>query len=81
MKIEDAKFEDIAENKKHLKFNNQQGAEFLPKTYNNSEGAAVIMNSNYAIDNGLKPSKDAIAFEGKSSPLLILLQYKKDIKR
>ena len=84
MKIEDAKFEDIAENKKHLKFNNQQGAEFLPKTYNNSEGAAVIMNSNYAIDNGLKPSKDAIAFEGKSSPFanIIAVQegHKKDKK-
>ncbi|MCH8646321.1 MetQ/NlpA family ABC transporter substrate-binding protein [Staphylococcus lugdunensis] len=84
VKIEDAKFEDIAENKKHLKFNNQQGAEFLPKTYNNSEGAAVIMNSNYAIDNGLKPSKDAIAFEGKSSPFanIIAVQegHKKDKK-
>lgn len=33
VKIEDAKFEDIAENKKNLKFNHQQGAEFLPKTY------------------------------------------------
>jgi ABC-type metal ion transport system substrate-binding protein len=38
--------------------NHQQGAEFLPKTYKNGEGAAVIMNSNYAIDNGLKPSRD-----------------------
>ena len=68
VKIENAKFEDIAENKKHLKFNHQQGAEFLPKTYKNGEGAAVIINSNYALDNGLKPSKDAIVMEGKSSP-------------
>ncbi|MFR2911642.1 MAG: MetQ/NlpA family ABC transporter substrate-binding protein, partial [Staphylococcus hominis] len=68
IKIENAKFEDIAENKKHLKFNHQQGAEFLPKTYKNGEGAAVIINSNYALDNGLKPSKDAIVMEGKSSP-------------
>ncbi|MEN2050793.1 MetQ/NlpA family ABC transporter substrate-binding protein [Staphylococcus hominis] len=68
VKIENAKFEDIAENKKHLKFNHQQGAEFLPKTYENGEGAAVIINSNYALDNGLKPSKDAIVMEGKSSP-------------
>lgn len=66
--IEDAKFDDIVENKKDLKFNNKQGAEFLPKTYNSKEGAAVIMNSNYAIDNGLTPHKDAIAIEGKSSP-------------
>ena len=81
VKIEDAKFEDIAENKKHLKFNNQQGAEFLPKTYNNSEGAAVIMNSNYAIDNGLKPSKDAIAFEGKSSPFANIIAVQEGHKK
>lgn len=84
VKIEDAKFEDIAENKKNLKFNHQQGAEFLPKTYKNGEGAAVIMNSNYAIDNGLKPSKDAIVMEGKSSPFanIIAVQegHKKDKK-
>ncbi len=84
IKIEDAKFEDIAENKKNLKFNHQQGAEFLPKTYKNGEGAAVIMNSNYAIDNGLKPSKDAIVIEGKSSPFanIIAVQegHKKDKK-
>ena len=36
--------------------------------HKNGEGAAVIINSNYALDNGLKPSKDAIVMEGKSSP-------------
>ena len=39
------------------------------------------MNSNYAIDNGLKPSKDAIVMEGKSSPFANIIAYKKDIKR
>lgn len=73
IKIEDAKFTDVIENKKHLKFNNKQSAEFLPKTYKNGEGAAVIMNSNYAIDNGIIPHKDAIALEDKSSPFANIL--------
>src|SRR5699024_3196052 len=64
VKIVEAKFDNIGENKKNNKFNNKQGAEFLPKTYKSKEGAAVIMNSNYAIDNGLTPHKDAIAIEG-----------------
>ncbi|MBI5974108.1 MetQ/NlpA family ABC transporter substrate-binding protein [Staphylococcus canis] len=73
VKIEDAKLDDIVENKKDLKFDNQQGAEFLPKTYNNNEGDAVIMNSNYAIDNGLKPLEDSIAVEDESSPFANVL--------
>ncbi|MCG7339091.1 MetQ/NlpA family ABC transporter substrate-binding protein [Staphylococcus sp. ACRSN] len=80
VKIEDAKFEDIVENKKQLKFNNKQGAEFLPKTYKSKEGAAVIMNSNYAIDNGLTPHKDAIAVEGKSSPFANIIAVQKGHK-
>ena len=80
VKIEDAKFEDIVENKKNLKFNNKQGAEFLPKTYKSKEGAAVIMNSNYAIDNGLTPHKDAIAIEGKSSPFANIIAVQKGHK-
>ena len=43
------------------------------------------MNSNYAIDNGLKPSKDAIVMEGKSSPFanIIAVQegHKKEVPR
>ena len=40
------------------------------------------MNSNYAIDNGLKPSKDAIVMEGKSSPFanIIVQEGHKKIK-
>src|SRR5699024_2264418 len=71
---------DIGENKKNLKFNNKQGAEFLPKTYKSKEGAAVIMNSNYAIDNGLTPHKDAIAIEGKSSPFANIIAVQKGNK-
>ncbi|MBF0720078.1 methionine ABC transporter substrate-binding protein [Staphylococcus sciuri] len=80
VKIEDAKFDDIIENKKNLNFNNKQGAEFLPKTYNSGEGDLVIMNSNYAIDNGLNPVKDTIAIEDKSSPFANILAVKEGHK-
>ena len=39
------------------------------------------MNSNYAIDNGLKPSKDAIAFEGKSSPFANIIAVQEGHKK
>lgn len=63
VKIQDATFKDIEENKKDLKFNNKQAAEFLPKTYQNNEGDAVIINSNFAIEQKLNPQKDSIAVE------------------
>ncbi|TDM03724.1 MetQ/NlpA family ABC transporter substrate-binding protein [Macrococcus carouselicus] len=68
-----ATFKDIAENKKNIKFNNKQAAEFLPKTYNNDEGDAVIINSNFALDNKLNPVKDSIALEDKDSPYANLI--------
>ena len=33
--------------------------------YDNEEGAAVLINSNFAVDQGLNPKKDAIALERK----------------
>ena len=57
VKIEDAKFSDIVENKKNIKFNNKQSAEFLPKIYQNQDVDAAIINSNYAIDQKLSPKK------------------------
>ncbi|NJI02844.1 MetQ/NlpA family ABC transporter substrate-binding protein [Staphylococcus agnetis] len=63
VKIQDATFDDIVENKKDIKFNNKQAAEFLPKTYQNNEGDAVIINSNFAIEQKLNPQKDSIAVE------------------
>lgn len=63
VKIQDATFDDIVENKKDIKFNSKQAAEFLPKTYQNNEGDAVIINSNFAIEQKLNPQKDSIAVE------------------
>ncbi len=38
------------------------------------------MNSNYALDNGLTPHKDAIISETESSPFANIVAVKKDIK-
>ena len=54
---------DIVENPKHLQFDANYEAALLPKIFKNGEGDAVLINSNYAIDNGLDPMKDAIAHE------------------
>ncbi|RLQ96553.1 MetQ/NlpA family ABC transporter substrate-binding protein [Falsibacillus albus] len=81
-----ATVKDIAENPKHLKFDSQYEASFLPQAYKNGEGDAVLINSNYAIDVGLDPTKDAIALEDKDSPYVNVIavrkgdENKKDIK-
>ncbi|UXR82964.1 MetQ/NlpA family ABC transporter substrate-binding protein [Staphylococcus sp. IVB6214] len=69
VKIQDATFDDIVENKKDIKFNNKQAGEFLTKTYQNNEGDAVIINSNFALEQKLNPQKDSIAVENsKDNP-------------
>ena len=42
-------------------------AELLFTNYNNEEGDAVLINGNFALDNGLNPLEDAIALEGSAS--------------
>jgi D-methionine transport system substrate-binding protein len=54
---------DIVENPKHIKFDADYEAAMLPKIFKNGDGDAVLINSNYAIDNGLDPMKDTIAHE------------------
>lgn len=77
IKIEDAKFSDITENKKDIKFNNKQSAEFLPKIYQNEDADAVIINSNFAIEQKLNPKKDSIAVESaKDNPYANLIAVK-----
>ncbi|MFZ4832176.1 MetQ/NlpA family ABC transporter substrate-binding protein [Rouxiella sp. Mn2063] len=58
-----ARITDIAENPKHLQFQPNIEAALLPQMYNNDEGAAVVINANYALDAGLDPIKDPIAVE------------------
>ena len=59
---------DIVENPKNLQFEYDYEAALLPQLYEEGEGDAVLINSNYAIDNGLNPLEDAIALEDSDSP-------------
>ncbi|MDZ5783569.1 MetQ/NlpA family ABC transporter substrate-binding protein [Marinococcus luteus] len=59
----EATVDDIAENPKNLQFQADIEAATLPQVYNNGEGDAVFINSNYAIDADLNPQEDAIALE------------------
>ncbi|MFB6467513.1 MetQ/NlpA family ABC transporter substrate-binding protein [Cytobacillus sp. Hz8] len=72
-----ATVKDIAENPKKLKFDTEYEASLLPQIYNNNEGDAVLINSNYAIDAGLNPLKDSIAIEDKDSPYVNVVVVRK----
>ncbi|MGD6804691.1 ABC transporter substrate-binding protein [Rossellomorea vietnamensis] len=63
-----ATLDDIEENPKNFEFDYEYEAALLPQLYENEEGDAVVINSNYAIDSGLKPLEDSIAIEDKESP-------------
>jgi D-methionine transport system substrate-binding protein len=63
-----ATVEDIIDNPKNLHFDAEYEAALLPQIYNNGEGDAVLINSNYAIDAGLNPIEDSIAIEESDSP-------------
>ncbi|MBM7694453.1 D-methionine transport system substrate-binding protein [Peribacillus deserti] len=75
-----AQVKDITENKKSLKFKADIEASLLPKVYENNEGDAVLINSNYAIDAGLNPVKDSIALENSDSPYVNVIAVKKGDK-
>lgn len=69
-----AEIKDIAENPKNFKFDANTAPEMLVQMYENNEGDAVLINSNYAIDNGLNPIEDAIALEeSEKSPYLNII--------
>ncbi|OXS74075.1 methionine ABC transporter substrate-binding protein [Lysinibacillus sp. KCTC 33748] len=63
-----AEIKDIAENPKNFKFDANTAPEMLVQMYENNEGDAVLINSNFAIDNNINPLKDAISLEDKESP-------------
>lgn len=70
---------DIVENKRKLTFEAKYAPELLPKIYKNGEGDAVLINSNFAIDNGLNPLEDSIAIEDANSPYVnVIVANKKD---
>lgn len=69
----DAQLSDIAENPKNIEFKTNIEASLLPQAYKNNEGDAVLINTNYAIDNGLNPLEDTIALEDESSPYVNII--------
>lgn len=53
-------------------------ASLLSTNYNNEEGDAVLINGNYALDNGLNPLEDALALEGSASEYVNVLVAKSE---
>lgn len=68
---------DIDKNEKNLKIDAKTAPEMLVQMYKNEEGDAVVINSNYAIDAGLTPTKDSIAIEDSESPYVNVIAVKK----
>jgi D-methionine transport system substrate-binding protein len=72
-----ATLKDIVSNPKHLNIDANYDPSLLPQIYNNGEGDAVLINSNFALGAGLNPMKDAIALEGKNSPYVNIVAVRK----
>ena len=62
-----ATLDDIAENPKNLNIDASSAPEMLVQYYQNGEGDAVAINSNFAIDAQIKPSEESIAIESTES--------------
>ncbi len=60
-----ARVEDIVENPKNLDFSNLIEAKLLASAFQNGEGDAVVINTNYALEGGVNIAEDGIAFEGE----------------
>lgn len=73
-----ATIDDVVENSKNLKFDTEYAPELLPQIFNNNEGDAVIINSNFAIDAGLNPVEDSIAIEGSESPYVNVIAVRSE---
>ena len=48
----------------------------LVTVYEQNEGDAVLINTNYALDGGLNPMNDSIAMEGSESPYVNIIAVK-----
>ncbi|MGE6629998.1 methionine ABC transporter substrate-binding lipoprotein MetQ [Bacillus sp. NPDC077027] len=69
--------ENITENPKNLKFK-KIAPELTAKAYENSEGDAVFINVNYAIQNKLNPKTDSIELEStKNNPYANIVAVRK----
>ena len=68
-----ATVEDIIENPKNLTFKTDIDPGMLVTVYEQNEGDAVLINTNYALDGGLNPMTDSIAMEGSESPYVNII--------
>lgn len=68
-----AEVKDIVDNPKDLQFEAEYEAALLIQLYENEEGDAVLINSNYAIDAGINPLEDSIAIENTESPYVNII--------
>lgn len=75
-----AEVTDIVENDKNLNFDANYESALLVQLYENNEGDAVLINSNYAIDAGIDPLTDSIALEDKESPYVNVVAVKEEDK-
>ncbi|BDH62756.1 lipoprotein [Lysinibacillus sp. PLM2] len=78
-----ATVDDIVENPKNLVFkseNESPAPEMLVSLYNEGEGDAIAINSNFAIDAGINPLEESIAIEGSDSPYVNVIAVRSEDK-
>ena len=68
-----AEIKDVVDNPKNFVFDANTAPELLVQMYENEEGDAVLINSNFAIDNGINPLEDSIAIESGDSPYVNII--------
>lgn len=68
-----ATLEDIVENPKNINIEATDAPEMMAVYYENNEGDAVVINSNFAIDRGINPLKDSIVIEDSNSPYVNII--------
>lgn len=66
----DASVLDVAENPRNLKFSELESAQ-LPRALPDVD--AAVINTNFALEAGLNPTRDALAIEGANSPYVNVL--------
>lgn len=71
---------DIVENPKNLVIDDSSAPEMLVTYYEEGEGDAVVINSNFAIDAGINPMEDSIAIEGSESPYVNVIAVRAEDK-
>ncbi|RUL48042.1 MetQ/NlpA family ABC transporter substrate-binding protein [Lysinibacillus antri] len=75
-----ATLDDIVENPKNLVIDASSAPEMLVTYYEEGEGDAVVINSNFAIDASINPLEDSIAIEGSESPYVNVIAVRSEDK-